>query len=153
MTDADMTCHEPLLLSHMGMAVPTAVCSLYHFLSRALGYICPRSPMSLSRPSILSKPEEGTIRDLPRSVLPKCTVRMYSFFTVNAFPCLCLFPPKYCIHSVKQGGESKKSMTRAFQINSLSFEQGSGWGRVWDGSSLTRVTGGQSSCYIIWSTS
>lgn len=79
------------------------VCSLSFSL-----HVCSRNPMSLSRPSILSKSEEGKIRNLPRSVLPKCAVRMCSFVTASSLPFLRLFPPEYCIHSAKQVGEREK---------------------------------------------
>ena len=43
-------------------------------------------------------------------------------------------------------------MTQAFQISFIFFEQGSGWGRARDGSSIARVTWCQSACSTIWST-
>lgn len=80
--------------------------------------------MSLSHPSMLTKAEEGTIRALPRSTVPMCTVRMDSFFTVLSLVSVCSLPSiAYTLLKKKEKG---KSLIRAFQINSLVFEQGSG---------------------------
>lgn len=123
--DADITCQEPLLLSHTGTALLTGSWVLFTIFSAE--HWATITPGAHNVPFTPSHLEQGRRRHDQRS--PKaCAAKVHHEdvfnFTVCSFPCLGLFPPSIA-HTLlnKEKGES---MTQASQINSLLFEQGSG---------------------------
>lgn len=148
MTDADMTCF-PEHSTGEWLSRQAAVCSL-SFSLQSTGLCLPQEPNVPFTPFCLEqvRGRHGISQALCyQSALLGCTNFLQLILSLVS---VCSLPS--IAHTLLNEEEKGKSITQAFQINCLFFEQGSDWRRLWDGSSINRVTWGQLACYMIWST-
>lgn len=95
-------------LTQEWLSQQATVCSVSFCLQNA-GLCSPQEPnVQNFTPFHLDQVRERHDQRCPKVRAAKVHHEDVFIFTVSSFPCLCLFPPKYYIHSAKQGVEMEK---------------------------------------------